>query len=294
MSVYSMTGFGHASSSFEGGVVELEIRSVNSRFLDLTLKLSDELRQHESALREQLSAAFTRGKVELRGHVVRGPKQAGAPQVLGELVAAQNALLAQFPNAAPLSVADLLAWIDKRTHEALSTDAVRAAASLACKEAVALLGQARSREGEKMAAALMLRVNGLTDLASRAQPLVPMAVEAQRQKFLSRFEQAWVQAQPGMDVPDVAQERAAAEAIAYALRIDVAEELSRLQAHLSEVSHLLAQGGELGKRLEFLIQELHRECNTLGAKSSTLELTRVSVDMRVLVEQMREQVQNIA
>ncbi len=294
-----MTGFGHASAAFDGGTIELEIRSVNSRFLDLSFKLSDELRNHETSLRDKLSVAFARGKIELRGTINR-PNQrpsdaaAIAPEALAELAAAQNSLLAQFPNATPLSVAELFSWVERRSHTPATPDAVRAAADTACEKAVDELRIAREREGAKMADALMQRVDGLAVLAALAVPLVPQVVELQRQKFVAKFELAWAQAQPGVELPQAAQERAAAEASAYALRIDVAEELARLQAHLSEITHLLKTGGELGKRLEFLIQELHRECNTLGAKSSTLELTRISVDMKVLVEQMREQVQNIA
>jgi len=136
---------------------------------------------------------------------------------------------------------------------------------------------------------LLAHVEQLFALSERAKPLVPKLVEQQRTRFLER----WQEALGAVQESDMARERALTEATAYAIRIDVAEELTRLHSHLQEIRQLLAKGGELGKRLDFLIQELHREANTLGSKSSSLELTRISVDMKVLIEQMREQVQNI-
>jgi uncharacterized protein (TIGR00255 family) len=150
----------------------------------------------------------------------------------------------------------------------------------------------RAREGARLADMLLDRVAQLRALAQQAQPLVPQLVEMQRQRFLERWHEALGGAQADAG-SQAAQDRALAEAAAYAMRIDVAEELTRLQSHLEEIERLLRQGGEVGKRLDFLIQELHREANTLGSKSSSLELTRISVDMKVLIEQMREQVQNL-
>jgi uncharacterized protein (TIGR00255 family) len=141
---------------------------------------------------------------------------------------------------------------------------------------------------------LLDRVGQLRDLAARAAPLVPQVVQRQQQRFLERWHEALAAAQATQSVPAQAlQERALNEAAAYAIRIDVAEELTRLASHLDEIERLLQAGGELGKRLDFLIQELQREANTLGSKSAALELTNISVEMKVLVEQMREQVQNI-
>jgi uncharacterized protein (TIGR00255 family) len=151
-----------------------------------------------------------------------------------------------------------------------------------------------AREGARLVATLTERTAALRRLAAQAAPLVPQVVKRQQERFLERWAEALAAAQAGASIPASAlQERAVAEAAAYALRIDVAEELTRLAAHLDEIDRLLAKGGELGKRLDFLIQELHREANTLGSKSAALELTGISVEMKVLIEQMREQVQNI-
>jgi uncharacterized protein (TIGR00255 family) len=139
---------------------------------------------------------------------------------------------------------------------------------------------------------LLGHLKQLRELAQQAQPLVPKLVEQQRNRFLERWKEA-MQLAAGASVPESAQDRALSEATAFAIRIDVAEELTRLTSHIEEIERLVKKGGEIGKRLDFLIQELHREANTLGSKSAALELTHISVDMKVLVEQMREQVQNV-
>jgi uncharacterized protein (TIGR00255 family) len=154
------------------------------------------------------------------------------------------------------------------------------------------LVSAREREGARLAKMLLGHLKQLRELAEQARPLVPQLVEQQRARFLERWNEAMGLAE-GAASPETAQDRALTEATAFAIRIDVAEELTRLSAHIDEIERLVQKGGEVGKRLDFLIQELHREANTLGSKSAALELTKISVDMKVLIEQMREQVQNI-
>ena len=151
---------------------------------------------------------------------------------------------------------------------------------------------AREREGARLALMLLDRIGQLRALSKQAEPLIPQLVAQQRQRFMDRWAEAMALTD-GTAMPEMAHDRALAEATAFAIRIDVAEELTRLASHLDELQRLVENGGEIGKRLDFLIQELHREANTLGSKSAALELTRISVDMKVLIEQMREQVQNI-
>jgi uncharacterized protein (TIGR00255 family) len=158
--------------------------------------------------------------------------------------------------------------------------------------ALQALMAAREREGARLAVMLLDRVSQLRTLAAQAQPLIPKLVAQQRQRFMDRWQEA-MGLTDGSHVPEAAQDRALTEATAFAIRIDVAEELTRLDSHLDELERLITKGGEIGKRLDFLIQELHREANTMGSKSAALELTHISVDMKVLIEQMREQVQNI-
>lgn len=300
MPVYSMTGYATINSGATSAenltqvVLGIEIRSVNSRFLDLTFKMSDDLRGAEPALRELLGQQLRRGKLEFRAWVegkadnaVRVP----VAQELQKLVSVQDAVCAWLPKAAPLSVMDVMQLLQRVPSSSMSAQVQEALLPLA-HGAVQALKQARAKEGARLAAMLQGHTASLRALAQTAQPLIPELVEQQRLRFLERWREALGQAASLTD-SDMARDRALTEATAYAIRIDVAEELTRLLSHLDEIDHLLAQGGELGKRLDFLIQELHREANTLGSKASSLELTRISVDMKVLIEQMREQVQNI-
>jgi uncharacterized protein (TIGR00255 family) len=295
MAVYSMTGYAVASTEGGEGAANLtvEARSVNGRFLDLALRLPDELRGLEPALRELAVARLRRGKVELRiaaGREAADPWPQPTPEQLARLAGLQAAVVTQLPQARPLSVNEALGWCRGAAPAARADEAVLAAA----RSCLTGLAEARAREGDRLAAMLRERIADLRGLAARAAPLVPAVVLRQQQRFLERWNEALQAVQAGASVaPATAHERALAEAAAYAIRIDVAEELSRLQAHLDEIERLLHAGGEVGKRLDFLIQELHREANTLGSKSAALELTGISVDMKVLIEQMREQVQNL-
>ncbi len=304
MAVYSMTGYASVQSEAADSAVSatnrnsaasrlgLEIRSVNSRFLDLVFRMPDDWREHESALRESMLRQLKRGKVEVRVHVNTGESSALADpsaRLLQRLNALQDNIRTWLPDAAALSVQDVLRL--SATEGNAKTLLESELLTLAGRALTALM-EAREREGARLAAMLQDRLASLRELAARAEPLVPQVVEAQRQRFLNRWAEAL--AQTGDAVPPAAaQERAMAEALAYAIRLDVSEEITRLNSHLDEIGRLIDKGGEIGKRLEFLTQELQREANTLGAKSAALELTRISVDMKVLIEQMREQVQNI-
>ena len=275
----------------------LEIRSVNSRFLDLTFKLPDDLRGSEPALRELLTSRLKRGKVEVRAWVEgRSDASPRSPTALElqKLVGLQDNVRAWLPTAAPLSVAEVLQLTSRQAgnpgelNEGLQTLA---------ETAIGSLMEAREREGKRLATMLLSHLGTLRQLAKDAQPLIPQLVAQQRQRFIDRWNEALAaggaSATGNTVTSDMANERALTEATAFAIRIDVAEELTRLDSHLTEIERLIKKGAEVGKRLDFLIQELHREANTLGSKSSNLELTRISVDMKVLIEQMREQVQNI-
>ncbi|SFB69334.1 TIGR00255 family protein [Polaromonas sp. OV174] len=304
MSVYSMTGYATVQSSTTQSAPEteprqeansrlgVEIRSVNSRFLDLAFRLPDELRQAEPALRELLTGKLKRGKVEVRVSLesasassLRAPS-AATLQRLGSL---EDSIKSWLPQASALSVADVLRIAtneDKKPHDH-SEELLKLA-----KKALKDLMAAREREGARLADMLLDRTAQLRALAALAVPMVPKLVEQQKTRFLERWKEALALGS-STALPEIAQDRALTEATAFAIRIDVAEEITRLSSHLDEIDRLLASGGELGKRLDFLIQELHREANTLGSKSTSLELTRISVDMKVLIEQIREQVQNI-
>ncbi len=304
MPVYSMTGYASAqhstatappdpdNKSQPAGQLGLEIRSVNSRFLDLSFRLPEELRQHEPALRDLLIAKLKRGKVEVRGSVeslsassVPDP----SPKLLQRLNGVQDTIKSWIPQAQALSVADVLRLCAaEQTGTRDWTAEIKALADKVIKE----LLTARQREGARLATMLLERIEQLRALAAQATPLVPQLVTQQRQRFLDRWKEAMALTD-GATLPEAAQDRALSEATAFAIRIDVAEEITRLNSHLDELERLIKKGGEIGKRLDFLIQELHREANTMGSKSAALELTHISVDMKVLIEQMREQVQNL-
>jgi uncharacterized protein (TIGR00255 family) len=303
MAVYSMTGYAtaHLGGPATAANAEpardpkpglgLEIRSVNSRFLDLTFKLPDDLRGSEPVLRELLTARLKRGKVEGRSDA--SPRSPSALE-LQKLVGLQDNVRAWLPTANPLSVAEVLSLTSRQQGNPGELN--EGLQSLA-ETAIDNLMEAREREGMRLAAMLLDRLGQLRQLAKDAQPLIPQLVAQQRQRFIDRWNEALAAGGPSATgntvTSDMANDRALTEATAFAIRIDVAEELTRLDSHLTEIERLIKKGAEVGKRLDFLIQELHREANTLGSKSSNLELTRISVDMKVLIEQMREQVQNI-
>ena len=303
MSVYSMTGYASAQHLAPGSSATaeaartsaaqlgLEIRSVNSRFLDVSFRLPEDLRQWEPALREMLGARLKRGKVEVR---VSMEAQSGnvndpSPKLLQRLNGLQDNIKIWLPQAAGLTVADVLRLASSDTSG--TPDWSEALLPLAHQALDALL-DARAREGSRLATMLLAHIAQLRVLAAQAGPLVPQVVAQQRQRFMER----WAEAMSLVDsttLPESAQDRAQTEATAFAIRIDVAEEITRLNSHLDDLERLIKKGGEIGKRLDFLIQELHREANTMGSKSAALPLTHISVDMKVLIEQMREQVQNI-
>ena len=319
MSVYSMTGYASAQADIGQSAatatdtsgnnspqnqvqLAVEIRSVNSRFLDISFRLPDELRQTEPALRALLTANIKRGKVELRVALENAtsnlPTQPSI-DMLAHLKTVQSKIQSVLPDARSLSIADIIRMSNGQNQGNSNADAAASLLQLSQTVITELLAS-RQREGARLALMLLDRIAQLRDLAKLAGPMIPQLVAQQRQKFLERWEEALslgaADSKPKASstvTEQAAVDRALSEATAFAIRIDVAEELTRLASHLDEIERLLNKGGENGKRLDFLIQELHREANTLGSKSSVLELSRISVEMKVLIEQMREQVQNI-
>jgi len=303
MPVYSMTGYASVQLNIPAaeGVAEsrsttaqrlgLEIRSVNSRFLDLSFRLPDELRQFEPALRELITQHIKRGKVEVRAVAdsAEGATSEPPSSALQRLLHLQDKVQTWLPGARDLSVSDVLRLA---SQERSSTPVTESSLMPLAVQAVQALLSAREREGARLATMLQDHIQQLRALTQAAAPLIPQLVEQQRQRFLDRWKEAMALTD-GATLPEAAQDRALTEATAFAIRIDVAEELTRTASHLDEISRLISKGGDMGKRLDFLIQELHREANTMGSKSAAMELTKISVDMKVLIEQMREQVQNI-
>jgi uncharacterized protein (TIGR00255 family) len=284
--ILSMTGYALASVEHPRGALTLELRSVNARFLDLQLRVPDELRALEPVLREALTARLARGKVDCRLAFAAG---AAAPQALDAgALAALRALEAEarraFAQAAPLSVADVLRWPGVLKESALDAEALRARVAALAARAVEELVAARAREGAKLAAVLGEHLAAARKRIAAVAPLVPEANAAYQARLAERMREA-------LGAAD--DDRVRAELAVFAVKTDVAEELQRFGAHLDEAARVLAAGGAVGKRLDFLAQELNREANTLASKAATREIADCALELKLLVEQVREQVQNL-
>lgn len=286
--IYSMTGFASQSRELEGINIHLELRSVNSRYLDLSFRIADDLRAAEPSLREQISARLIRGKVECRLNLQMAADvpRAFTPNtaLLARLAATEAAVLGQFPNARPLSVSELLHWPGILADDSPKFEQLQPLINALVRAALDELVATRRREGEKLALMIRERIAKMRELTAAAAPRIPAIVEEYRARLARRLQEVLATAD---------EERIIQETVLYAARIDVAEELSRLSAHLDEIERILATGGASGKRLDFLMQELNREANTLASKSAASDITGVAMEIKVLIEQIREQVQNI-
>ena len=286
--ILSMTGFAATSAELPGASLVAELRSVNHRYLDLSIRLPDELRSLEPALREKLSGQLRRGKVELRLGLNRSTPGAASlavdPDRVAALAAAADAVGRQVPRASPLSVHEILRWPGVLPEPAVDPGTLAARAIALVDEALGELAAARAREGAKLAAILSARCDDIAAQVTRVAPRIPAVHAAYTEKLNARLREA------GLD-PN--EDRLKQELAVFATKVDVEEELSRLTTHVAEFRRVLAAGGSAGKRLDFLAQELHREANTLGSKSVDAEVSRAALELKVLIEQMREQVQNL-
>ncbi|AOK30905.1 hypothetical protein WS67_00945 [Burkholderia singularis] len=305
--IYSMTGYASATRELataagNGGTsVSVELRTVNSRFLDLNFRMPDDVRVCEPQLREMLMNKLSRGKVDIRVNLQRGDQSVSAGALnraaLDQLAELERAVLDAFPDAERLRTGEVLRWPGVLAESGVSADALRDAVLACGKEALAELVVVRSREGAQLAAMLLANVTEMEAIVARIAPLVPELIAKHQQKIVERLQEALGVAAPDGSAPavsrDEAAERIRQEVTMYGIRIDIAEELSRLTAHLSETRHVIDKGGRVGKRLDFMMQELNREANTLGSKAAAKELADASMALKLLIEQMREQVQNL-
>jgi uncharacterized protein (TIGR00255 family) len=286
--ILSMTGFAAVSADLPGVTLTVELRSVNHRYLDLALRLPDELRSQEAPLRERIAAELRRGKVECRISLGRAAPGATALAIdagrIRQLADAATEVQRHAPGAAPLSVAEILRWPGVLAEPTVPPGELAKRAGDLVGEALHELSASRSREGARLRAMLDERCAGIEAQIERVAPRIPAVHAAYVEKLGARLREA------GLD-PD--EDRLKQELALFAAKVDVAEELSRLATHVAEVRRVLAAGGAAGKRLDFLMQELHREANTLGAKSVDALLSQASLELKVLIEQMREQVQNL-
>ncbi|RRJ82535.1 YicC/YloC family endoribonuclease [Aestuariirhabdus litorea] len=284
----SMTAFARQEAQFEWGSLAWEIRSVNHRYLEPSFRLPEALRELEFPLREQLRKRLTRGKVEcsLRYQIAAG--------VAGELVVnsdmcdqlqkALKQVQASFYDCALPDPLALLQWPGVLQQQEFDMKQVHGDALGVFNQALAQLIEGREREGAELRDFIEQRLKGVADEAEQVRTLMPEILERQRQRMQQRIEEAGVELDPG---------RLEQEMVLITQRSDVEEELDRLQVHITEVSRVLKSGGAIGRRLDFLMQELNREANTLGSKSINAGTTQIAVNLKVLIEQMREQIQNI-
>ncbi|MEC5163716.1 uncharacterized protein (TIGR00255 family) [Janthinobacterium sp. CG_23.3] len=292
-----MTGYAVATSESAAGTLTIEIKSVNSRFLDLQFRINDDLRALEPDLRTAVMAAVTRGKVEVRlsfGRKAASPgTQALNTALLAELARMQGEIAQHFASAPVMSVAELLRWPGVIEEAQVGQESLQADVGALGKRTVTAFVESRRREGAALEAVLVSRIDAMEAIVKRITPLMPQVVAAFQQKAIERMQDALGMASNSANSRQDAMERIRQEVILYGIRIDVAEELARLSAHLAETRHIMKKGGQVGKRLDFMMQELNREANTLGAKASVKELADASMDLKLLIEQMREQVQNL-
>jgi uncharacterized protein (TIGR00255 family) len=292
--IHSMTGYAVASAEITGGTLNVELRTVNSRYLDIQFRVADELRMLETILREAITAQLSRGKVDCRlsfSSSAAGPRaQALNMDALEELRKLAEIVRRELPAATPLRAADVLRWPGVLAEGRVSDSELREQAGKLAATVIDELSAARRREGAKLAAVILERVAAMRKAVAVVAPLVPEAITAYQEKLAQRLRDALGSAD---------DERLRQEIAVFGMKIDVDEELQRLKTHLDEVERVLTKGGgkttgnPVGKRLDFLMQELNREANTLGSKAASQPISDCALELKLLIEQMREQVQNI-
>ncbi len=285
--IFSMTGFAALEHPTETATLILELRAVNSRYLDLHFKLDDAFKALELPIREQIASQLSRGKIECKLSLVQRAKTQQAvsldADVLKQLAHLQQEAQVYFPNSATLSMTDILRWPGAVVSENTNQDLTKDVMTLV-NQGLEALNASRAREGEKLKQLIEDRIGQIANLVTQVKPLLPALAKSYQQKLEAKLNET---------LKTIDQERIAQELVMFAQRIDVDEELTRLSAHISEVQRILNSRAPAGKRLDFLMQELNREANTLGSKSVAVETTQVSMQLKVLIEQMREQIQNI-
>lgn len=288
MAIYSMTGYAAGTRELGAAALHLELKSVNSRFLDIGFRCGEELRSLEMPLREKIAAALGRGKVECRMNLT--PQSSGGRELapnaalVAQLVRMQETVRALLPAAAPLTVAEVLRWPGVVADETVDPERLQAEALTLIDAVIKDFLATREREGAKLAAMILERVARMRELTAQLAPLLPKALADYEARLAAKLREAVA----GLD-----EERIRQELGLFATRIDVAEEMSRLATHLDELERIVKKGGAVGKRLDFLMQELNRESNTVASKSVSAEITAIALELKLLIEQIREQVQNL-
>ncbi len=285
---FSMTGYAAIAQPIENATLTIELRAVNSRYLDLYFKLDDALKNLEPVLRERIAAKVNRGKLECKLNLMPQNQVSASLQINQEILQQLSDVSAyiqkKLPQSEFLSVGEILRWPGVLTGTEISTETLSQAVESLLETALQDFNASRAREGEKLKSVILDRVAQIEQLVEKVKPMMSTLV----QEYRSKLEAKLADVMKTLD-----EERIAQELVLFIQRVDVDEELSRLSTHVSEVKRILNQNSPAGKRLDFLMQELNREANTLGSKSVSVQTTQVSMEMKVLIEQMREQIQNI-
>ena len=286
--LHSMTGFARESVETPIGTLTWEIRAVNHRYLDVQFKLPEDLRPKEQLFRQQASAALGRGKVECALYFRRALNQDNELKLdtdLVELIGHRiSELTAKLPNVAAANPIEILRWPGVVLQTEADTEPLFEQATALLEKALAGLNDMRASEGKRIAEMLNSRCADIAQISASVRTRMPEVLAATRAKQKERIENLNVEADPT---------RLELEIALIAQKIDVDEELDRLESHLIEIQDAINSGKPVGRRLDFLMQELNREANTLGSKSADTETTKAAVDLKVLIEQMREQIQNV-
>ena len=286
--IHSMTAFARESATSDQGVLTVELRSVNHRYLDCSFKLPDALRALEPKLREKAGSRLARGKLDCMIRLQAHPAKAGElqvnPEQLNKLLAATRVIAEQMDDAGAFSPLQVLQFPGICSAEEQSDEVLQKDALALFGDALDNLAQNRQREGDKMAKLVLDRLRQVESEVVATREILPSLLQQQRDRVTSRI--------TDLDM-EVDHNRLEQELVYMAQKADVDEELDRLEAHVGEVRHTLEKGGPCGRRLDFLMQELNREANTLSSKSISSTTTQNAVELKVLIEQMREQIQNI-
>lgn len=296
-----MTAYAISSKDTAAGALTLDIKSVNSRFLDIQFRMHDDLRFIEPLLREAITARITRGKIDCRLSLHKQSSNDVSPSALNiekleQLIGIQHTIHSHYPNVNTLSVNEILQWPGILSQTSLSQDTLQQDILAMMTEVLDALLQARLREGIALRETLLTRLNSMQEIVTEITPIIPEVIAQFQQKVAQRIQEAFnlnVQNNATITQEEIIN-RATQEATLYGIRIDVSEELSRLNTHIYETRSILQKGGAVGKRLDFMMQELNREANTLGAKAPIKKLSDASMELKLLIEQIREQVQNLA
>ncbi len=284
----SMTAFARETGSAEWGTVTCELRSVNHRYLEINPRLTDELRQLEPRIREAVAGRIKRGRVDcflkVQTHETAQDDFVVDQDLLTRVARLGGETLKQFPHLAPLPVSEVLRWPGVVQVRGVDSEELNQTAMDLVERALERIAAGRAREGERLRAILEERLAEAAGLVEGLKARAPELMQAFRQRVAEKLEDAGANLDP---------ERVEQELVIYVQKSDATEEIDRLRIHLDEVREVLAAQGSIGRRLDFLMQELNREANTLGSKSFDMELTQAAVDLKVLIEQMREQIQNI-